>query len=166
MPITPNNLVPPVLVSLFAWRIYRRFRRSVGRQPLQPKRMMLRIAIFGVITLLGAVTSLFSTKLMIGLGAGLILGVPLGLLGLYLTRFETTPEGRFYTPNTYIGVGVSMLFLARVAYRMTILYSNTQPLTNAPQPAFLQSSLTLFMLALVAGYYIAYYTGVLLRSYE
>ncbi len=139
MPVTPNNLIWPVFASLFAWRIYRRFRRSVGRQPVQPKRMMVRIAIFGVITLIASAISLLSTKLMIGLGCGLVLGVPLGLLGLHLTRFETTPEGRFYTPNTYIGVAVSILFFARVAYRMMILYTSIQPLTNAPQPDFLQS---------------------------
>ena len=49
-----------------------------------------------------------------GLAGGLALGVPLGLYGLHLTRFETTPEGRFYTPNPYMGVGLSMLLAGRV----------------------------------------------------
>ena len=39
------------------------------------------------------------------------MGVPLGLIGLRLTSFETTPEGRFYTSHPYIGVTIAAVFV-------------------------------------------------------
>jgi hypothetical protein len=165
MPVPPTNFVPLGIGSLVAWQVYRRIRRHIGRQPLQPKRMLARIILFAVITLGIAVFSAFYPSLLIGFGGGLLLGVPLALFGLRLTRFETTPEGRFYTPNTYIGVALSLLLAARLAYRINLLYATTHAV-NTQQPAFMQSSLTLFLFGVLAGYSITYYSGVFLRSRE
>jgi hypothetical protein len=130
--------------------------------------MTFRIVFFGVATLGLAVLAfiLWNPRMLEGLGAGLLLGVLLALLGLHLTLFETTPEGKFYTPNTYIGLALSLLFFVRVIYRGLILFSHTPAFTDAQQPAALQSPLTNFMFALLAGYYIAYYTGILIRSHR
>jgi hypothetical protein len=166
MPVAPNTLVAPLVASFLVWRVYRRFRRSIGRQPVQPRRMVAGIIVFSLLLLGASVPALLNTKLLIGLGCGVLLGVPLALVGLLLTRFETTPEGHFYTPNTYIGVGLSVLFVGRLAYRIMVLYGHAQAFTNIQQPSIMQSSLTLFMFALLASYYIAYYAGVLLRYYK
>jgi hypothetical protein len=105
-------------------------------------------------------------KSLIGLGIGLALAVPLALFGLHLTRFEKTPAGRFYTPNTYIGATLFVLLVGRIIYRVAVLYANMPTLTNAHSPAFAQSPLTTFMFGLLASYRIVYYAGVLLRSYD
>src|SRR4051812_11893711 len=112
--MTHINFIPPLIVSLVVWRVYRRVRRSVGRQPLQPKRLMLRIGIFSIVTVLIAFAGLGNVKVLLGLAAGMFLGVPLAFLGLHLTRFETTPEGKFYIPNTHIGIGLSLLLVGRL----------------------------------------------------
>jgi len=165
MAVPPTNFVPPVIGSLIAWQVYRRIRRHIGRQPLRPRRMIARIILFVLPSLLIAVISAFRPSLLIGFGGGLLLGVPLALFGLRLTRFENTPEGQFYTPNTYIGVALSLLLVARLAYRISLFYAATHALETM-QPAFMQSSLTLLLFGILAGYNITYCSGVYLRSRE
>jgi len=167
MPAGPVNIVPIVVICLIGWRMYGRVRRSVGQQALRPKRMMFRICIYAVLTLVLAVVSLLAGPhlfVFAGLLGGLVPGAILGLYGLHLTQFETTAAGRFYTPNPYMGVGLSMLLVGRLAYRL-ILFSGAAEQTR-PQPRLMQSPLTLFIFGLLAGYYMAYFTGVLLQSPE
>jgi hypothetical protein len=99
---------------------------------------------------------------LIGLGGGLAAGVLLALVGLRLTRFEATPEGRFYTPNPYIGVAISILFVGRLLYRLFMLSTVSEKPMQAPP--LMQSSLSFLVFGLLAGYYMAYYIGVLMRS--
>ena len=164
MPASPTSLVPTALVLFFGWRVFRRVRRNIGRQPLRTIRMVTRIVIYTVLTLaLGTFAFLFGgSNVLAGLAGGLVLGAGLGLFGVHLTRFEVTDAGRFYTPNRYIGVGVSMLLVARLVYRV-IVYSG---IGNPPamQPQIMQSPLTLFLFGLLAGYYMAYFAGVLFRG--
>jgi MFS family permease len=162
MPMNPANLVPVAIVSVLAFRMYSRVRRNIGRQPLQRKRLIARIVIFAVVTCLLAVYSVVYPRLLVGLGGGLALGVLLALVGLRLTRFEATPEGHFYTPNPYIGVALSLLFVGRLLYRLFLFSANSD--ITARQPALMQSALSFFIIELLAGYYMAYFVGLLLRS--
>jgi len=157
-----KQIVPLIFVCLIAWRMYFRLRRNIGQQALQPKRMVARIVIFAVLTCGLAVFSFLHPRLLIGLGVGLALGLPLGLVGLKLTQFEVTPQGRFYTPNSSIGVGLTILLVGRLAYRIMVLMTISN---NPPQsPALMQSALSFCVFGLLAGYYMTYYIGVLMRS--
>ena len=166
MPGAPSHIVPVIFILIVVWRLFIRFRRNVGRQPLRPRRMIFRIVVYGLVTfILGAVAVLVAGRISVlaGLVGGLALGAGLGVYGLQLTKFERTPAGYFYTPNPYMGVGLSMLLAARLFYRAAILSSaSAQP--NAPQ--LMQSPLTMFLYGLLAGDYIAYFIGVLVRSNE
>jgi hypothetical protein len=146
---------------LIAWGVYRRLRRNIGRQKLRPVRLTISIVIFSVVSAVLLILSLGIPKLMLGIGGGLALGVPLGFFGLRLTRFETTPEGHFYTPNTKIGVALSLLFLGRLAYRFWAL-RHTAGAPHTPPP--FQSALTYFLFGLIAGYYIVYYLGLFVHT--
>lgn len=164
MPGQPVNYVPIAIICLFVWRIYSRVRRTIARQRVTPGRMIARIVIYAILTLLFAVVSiLFFGELrgFASLIAGVAGGAGLALIGLQLTRFETTPEGRFYTPNPYMGVGLSVLLIGRILYRVMVVSSAAQSHT---QPQLMQSPLTYFFYGLLAGYYMAFFTGVLLRS--
>jgi hypothetical protein len=157
-----TNLLPAVVVGVVALRIYGRMRRNIGRQTLRPKRMMVRIVLYAVLTLVLAGFAVMNSRLLLGLLGGLALGAPLGWAGLRLTQFETTPEGSFYTPNPYIGGALSILLAGRLVYRLLVLsdisHTSTQP------PALMQSPLTLCVFGLLAGYYMAYSIGILARS--
>ena len=167
MPVAPTNLVPAFFLFFIGWRVISRVRRNVGRQRLRPIGMIARIVIYAIITLmLGFSCMMLASKTLVFLGllGGLVLGAGLGLYGLHLTRFESTPEGRFYTPNPYMGVGISMLLVARLGYRFLVL---TGPAAQPQmQPQLFQSPLTYLVFGMLAGYYMAYFAGVLARSHE
>ena len=111
-----SPVVPILIGGLFAWGIYRRVRRNIGRQPLHPRRAITSISILSLVSVLIVGTSLQNQNLLLGFGGGLLLGALLGFVGLRLTKFETTEEGHFYTPNTHIGVALSVLFVGRLLY--------------------------------------------------
>src|ERR1035438_2005596 len=100
--------VPILFGGLIAWSIYRRIRRNIGRQPMRPRRAVISIIILTLVSVLFVGTSLHNSRLLLGIGGGLLLGLLLGFTGLRLTRFETTDKGHFYTPNAHIGVVLSM----------------------------------------------------------
>lgn len=144
-----------------AWSIYRRVRRSIGRQKLRPVRSIISIVILSLISMLFLALSFQQPKLLFGIIGGLMLGALLGFIGLRLTKFETTAEGHSYTPNTHIGIALSVLFAGRIAYRLIVL-GDAATAANHP-PAF-QSALTFFILGLTVGYYMVYQAGLLVHK--
>jgi hypothetical protein len=162
------KLVTPILLTIFvAFAMYRRVRRNIGRQPVTPARMQWRIGILGIVGALILFVSLRDMNLFGAMVCGVAGGVALGWFGLRHTKFESTPEGKFYTPHTYIGMFVSLLLLARIAYRFIAVYPAMHAATQAdanPFAAYQKSPLTLAILGVVVGYYIAYYLGVLAKS--
>ena len=161
--MTVPAMMPILFGGLMAWGIYRRVRRNIGRQPLRPRRIMVSIVMLSVISVLIFSLSLQLPKLVFGMGGGLLLGALLGFVGLRLTKFETTEAGHFYTPNTHIGIALSVLFVGRMAYRFWAIRDVTVA-PNSP-PAF-QSPLTLFIFGLIAGYYLVYYIGLFVHTHD
>jgi hypothetical protein len=147
--------------GLIAWSIYRRVRRNIGRQKLRPRRIKISIVIFSLVSLLFCSLSLHQPRMLAGIGGGLLLGGLLGLAGLRLTKFETTAEGHFYTPNLHIGVALTLLFIGRLLYHQWVLHHPTTTGNHAPM---FQSALTFFIFGLIAGYYIVYYLGLFIHT--
>jgi hypothetical protein len=147
---------------LTPWRVYRRVRRSIGRQPVRPKRLITGIVIYSILSILLTLGAMPRPKVLAGMGGGLLPGVALGLVSLRFTRFETTPEGRFYTSHPYIGITIAAVLVARMFYRLTALLGGPPQVQAAP--AMMQSPLTFSLFGLLAGYYITFYAGVLARS--
>jgi hypothetical protein len=160
--------IGPILVGgLIVWSLYRRVRRNIGRQPLRPSRAIRSIVILSLVSVLIVSTSLQNTNLLLGFGGGLLLGALLGFAGLKLTRFETTDEGHFYTPNTHIGVALSILFIGRIAYGYGKSFiMNGSAMTTPAHAQPFQSPLTLFILGLTVGYYLVYQTGILIHNHD
>ncbi len=182
-------ITPVLITALVIWGVYRRARRTIGRQTVQPGRLWTRVAILAVVGVLVAATAPHDTKTLAALAAGACGGAALGWFGLRYTRFETTPEGRFYTPHAYLGLLVTALLVARVLYRMMIMYSGAHgfaqagpgaagPNLFAPSDPYgdpssyayrtpygsLRTPLTFAIFGALVGYYVSYYLGVLSRS--
>lgn len=156
-----TGFAPVLFGGLFAWGLYRRVRRNIGRQPLRPVRSIFSIVIFVAVSGLLLSVSMALPKILLGMGGGMLLGALLGLLGLRLTKFETTEAGHFYTPDMRIGIGLSLLFAGRMLYRFWVL-GNVSTVANQPQ--LFQSPLTFFCFGLIAGYYIVYHIGILVHN--
>jgi hypothetical protein len=96
---------------------------------------------------------------------GMALGGILGLLGLAMTRWETQPEGLFYTPSRWLVLVVTLAIAARVAYGW---WRATHSGSSAPvdQHWLITASGTQLSLAVAAGligYYLVYSIGVRVR---
>lgn len=155
------------IAALVVFALYRRFRRLFGRQPLQPARLKLRVVMLALVAGLFALRGLHSPNIAAaGLG-GFAFGAALAYLGLRLTRFEIMPGGVFYTPSGYIGIVLSVLLLSRLVYRFFLLYPSLEAAkaeTGNPFATYQSSPLTVALLGIVIGYYMAYCIGLLVRG--
>lgn len=147
-------------IPLLLWRIYARIRRHIGRQRSRAARHWLGVVLFPLLVLMFTLLAISNPLAEAGLWGGLAVGVALGTWALKLTRYERTAEGFFYTPNAYIGVGLSLLLVGRILYRMEQIYVGTGGAPGS-DASFARSPLTLVVFGLVAGYYTAYAAGLL-----
>jgi hypothetical protein len=161
--MTSAQLAPAIFLPLVAWRIYVRVRRNVGRQRLEPKRLKMRVIIFAIIIAIITAAAAAYPKALGALAGGVVASFALAWVGLRLTTFERMPEGNYYTPNTVVGVGLSLLLVGRIAYRFIVLYQATSDGGVPTTPAF-GSAITLAIIGLTFGYYVAYSAGILARA--
>jgi hypothetical protein len=166
--MTPQAILPAlVFPALYVFILYRRMRRHFGRQPFQPTRLTVRLAILSLVTA-GFLYAAARQPALLNAGlVGLVLGAGLGVAGLRFTRFESGPEGFFYTPNTYIGVALSALLVGRLVYRF-IAVGQAVNMAAAPGgnpfAAYTRNPLTLSIFTLLFGYYMTYFAGILIRA--
>jgi hypothetical protein len=171
--MTPDySRIWPWIFALFIpLMIYRRLRRSFGRQPLRPKRMTFRMIILAVLGASLAPAALRSAGFFAGEAAGAAFGAALALWGAKRTRFLTQNAQLYYVPHTYSGIAVSLLVVGRVAYRFMQIYAaggfvsaGAAPGDSAAAPAsMVQSPVTVGIVFVLIGYYLCYY-GWLLRK--
>jgi hypothetical protein len=96
---------------------------------------------------------------------GMCFGAVLGVLGLAVTRWESQPEGLFYTPSRWLAFIVTLAIAARFVYGW---WRATHAGSNGPvdQHWLITASGTQLSLAVAAGliaYYLVYSIGVRLR---
>jgi hypothetical protein len=157
----------PTLISvpLVGFVLYRRLSKAFRRQPIAPRRMILRVS---VLSLIGALFLLAipTAHGFAAAGAGALLGAGLALFGLTRTRLEATAEGRFYTPHKWTELVVMTLFLGRLVGRMLVVLpaASALPSGGPPDPALQKSPLTLALFFLLAAYYAVYYVSLLRRA--
>lgn len=157
-PATQTFVLLGVLL-LVAWRVVTRFRRLIGRQRLSRVRPWVTLTLFPLLSLLLVWASHAHPERLLLLGAGLASGAVLSLHGLRLTKFEAVPGALYYTPHTYLGVALSLLFVARIAYRLVEVYV-LSPAAPHTLEDFGRSPLTLAVFGLLAGYNIGYAVGL------
>jgi Protein of unknown function (DUF1453) len=161
-----KSLMPVLVAALVIFMLYRRVRRSFGRQPVHKGRMVFRAALLAVV---GVALAILHPLASDGaLAGGVVAGSFLGYVGLKHTQFETGEKGAFYTPHTYIGLFVTSLLIIRLIVRYYVLHRRSTPLEPAaggdPWAAYQHNPLTIGIFGLVIGYYVFYNIGVLRRS--
>jgi hypothetical protein len=176
-----SQIGPFLFAALIVFVIYRRLRRSFGRQLLQPRQMTLRMVLLAVVVCALLPMALRSAQYLWAELAGAALGIGLGLWGAERTRFMTYGERLHYLPHTYTGIAISLLFLGRLAFRAVQVYAGVQPphaadsggayVADAANPSLafaptsmVRSPLTVGIFFVLAGYYLWYYGSVLWKS--
>lgn len=149
-------------VLLIGWRLYRRTRKLIGRQPSRKWRHGVSVvALPLLLAVLGLGAAFASREALLALLGGVVIGIGLAIWGLRLTRFEHTEEGWFYTPNARIGIALTLVLAGRIVWRLVELgrmYGT--PLRGASQDV-MRSPLTLLIVATLLAYYAAYAAGLL-----
>jgi hypothetical protein len=162
-----RSVVPILVGALVLWAIYRRVRRNFGRQAVSPVRLRLRIGVLGLVGVLLLFASAREAALIASLLGGAACGTALGYIGLRHTKFEAAPQGRFYTPHTYMGLLVTALFIGRILFRVlpgVAAASATGPADANPLHGAASNPATLATFGVLLGYYLCYYVGVLWNS--
>jgi hypothetical protein len=159
--MTSAPVMPILFGGLIAWSLYRRVRRNIGKQKLRPRRITFSIVLLSLFSIFILAASFKNTNVLLAFGGGFLPGVLLALIGLRLTRFETTDEGHCYTPNTHIGVALSVLLVGRIAYHYLISKN-----VSAQTPVLFQSPLTLLIIGVTFGYYLTYYIGLFVHTHD
>jgi cytochrome b561 len=160
--VTQSSVVTALVILLVSWRIYVRFKRLVGRQKSRVWRHWIAAILFPILTVLIALPTLLRPLSAGALGAGLVAGVGLGIWGLRLTQFETTPIAYYYTPNAHLGIALSLLMVARILYRVFEATTMTAAERATHMQDFARSPLTLVIFGTLAAYYTTYAIGILL----
>lgn len=111
-----------IIACLILFSIYRRVRRNIGWQELQPRKLQVRIALFLVIGLLFFVEGAGQPISLISDAAGILFGGILAYFSAGITLFEERAGRRYYRPNTWIGGLVIAVFLGRFSYRFYEIY--------------------------------------------
>jgi hypothetical protein len=168
-----SQIGPFLLAALVVFAIYRRLRRSFGRQELRPARMTVRIVLLAVVACALLPMAARSAQFLWAELAGAVLGVGLGSWGAARTRFQMYNERLHYVPHTYTGIAVSLLFLGRLVYRLVQAYTvvHAPQVANATDPSqafapasMVRSPLTVGILFVLVGYYVYYYSWMLWKS--
>jgi membrane protein CcdC involved in cytochrome C biogenesis len=158
---TPQQiLITGAVVALIAWRMYSRIRRVIGRQRMSVKRAWIRIVLFPLVIALLAFSAITHPEALGYLACGIAIGLALAVLGLRLTKYEVTGEGLFYTPSAHLGIALSTLLIARIAYRFAV-YGLPGAGGAAPPAGSTLTPLTLLLVGTLAGYYWTYAVGLL-----
>ena len=162
----PSLITWLVLVPLIAWRMVSRFKRMTQRQRLTRVRPWITLTLFPLILYMLSMAAFVPPAppqpgKLVWLAAGLVAGALVAIYGLKRTRFEKTPEGLFYTHDAKLGITLSVLFLARVVYRLGDLAVNGPRASQGLD--FALSPYTLAPVGVFAGYFIIYAIGLLVQ---
>ncbi len=152
-------LTPYLAIAGIGWLYYRRIRRSFGRQSWQPKRTVARLALVSIVALALLGAAVFLPHVGLGIGVGAAAGAALGLLALKHTHAQAIDGQRYYTPNPWIGGGLTVLLLGRLAWR----WSQGALAGGSAQAAQQASPLTMGIAATLIAYSLVYNIGLLLR---
>ena len=159
-------------IFFVCWRIYQRVRGSIGRQPLQ--KMWLIARALGLLSVC-AIALVFSPADILHVAfcaaGGAIIGALIAAYALRHTSIEHTEQGVFYSGHAYIGLGIMVLFVARLLFVFATAFSRRQEIAAQVKShggsignALAQSGsgpITVGVLVLMSSYYIIYSLGLL-----
>jgi hypothetical protein len=96
---------------------------------------------------------------------GLAGGFGLGVLGLKLSRWEAADKSIYYTPNPWLVLGLTVAVAIRLGYGLWRVWESWR-FSSAEEGNWLAASGiagSMAVGALVAGYYLSFFGGILLR---
>lgn len=161
-------LIPLAVIALLPLILIQRYRAGTARRLARPWLATLNIAamLFSAAFFLvaAAMTSVWVANAFTSAMAGMALGGLLGVIGLWLSRWEATPRSLHYTPNRWLVLGVTLLVTGRLLYGFWRAWTTVRsPAGDTSFFAAVGVADSLGAAAVVLGYYLAYGIGLRLR---
>jgi hypothetical protein len=151
-------------IALIPIGIIQRYRRGAIRRRARGWLAAINIAGFTLSSALllttAAITSIWVRDVLTYTLAGLAAGLLLGIVGLWLTRWEGSPAALYYTPSAWLTFGITSIVAARLLYGFWRTWQTWRAgggdlwLIAAGVAGSLAAG------AVVLGYYLAYWVGV------
>ncbi len=158
-------VLPLAMVVLMPLTLIQRYRvgtsRRVARGWVATLNIVMLLLSAALFVASAAVASIWVTNALSYTLAGLGAGCLLGLAGLALSRWETSPQGMHYTPNRWLVLLVTLVVTARVAYGFWRSWQAWQSGIGATSWLVASGAAgSLAAGAIVLGYYLTYWAGV------
>lgn len=156
--------LPIVLALLMPFILLQRYRVGTTRRLARPWVATLNViamtfsAVFFLLTT--AITSAWIPNAFTASLIGLAIGGGLGIIGVWVSRWEATPSSLHYTPNRWLVLIVTLAVTLRVAYGF---WRGWTTLRVQPDASFIGAfgvAESLGVAAIVIGYYLAYGLGL------
>jgi hypothetical protein len=165
--IVPVLVVLAVLavIALIPFAIAQRYRVGTSRQRARGWLATLNLAglLLSCIFLLvgAALTTIWVPGALTYTAAGLAIGALLGIVGLWLTRWEPSAGALHYTPNRWLVLGLMLVIAARLLYGLWRLWHSWRADLEGDS-WFVVAGVAGSMAAgaVVLGYYLTYWIGV------
>ena len=158
-------LVVLALVALIPISLVQRYRMGTSRQRARGWLAAINLAgltISAVLFLVSAaVTTIWVPGALTYTAGGLATGCVLGIAGLWLTRWEPSPGGLYYTPNRWLVLAVTLVVTGRILYGFWRGWHTWQSGVDDGS-WFVAAGVATSMAAgaIVLGYYLSYWIGV------
>ncbi len=162
-----------IFMAFVLFILYRRFRRSFGKQRLRSGYLKFRMVLLCVVGTLLLVPTLHSTELAVLTLIGAAIGVSLAIWAAKHTRFLREDGVLYYIPHTYAGMVVTALFVGRLGYKILVMTKLMGGATMDMNPgmgdlggfsAIYHNPWTRLVFFILIGYYVYYYWFVLHES--
>jgi hypothetical protein len=161
-------LVVLAIIVLMPISLVQRYRVGTARRLARGWVASLNLAALAVsivLFLAGAgITSYWVPGALKSALAGLAAGALLGILGLWVSRWEAGPASLHYTPNRWLVLGVTLIVSARLVYGFWRGWDTWR--AGSGDPSWLAAAGVAGSLAagaIVLGYYATYWFGVRVR---
>lgn len=167
----PLLIVPVVILVLLAlWllllpvSLWQRYRLGKARRRAWPWLVKLNGWVLLVSLLLFllsmVITHFWWPGALAYAAAGVAMGLALGVIGLWLSHFESTPQGLYYTPNPWLILGLTLLVTARIVMGFVEVWRYWQGNQSLAMIPLLDHASLFAIAGLLLGYYLAYTWGL------
>ncbi|RLQ96224.1 hypothetical protein [Falsibacillus albus] len=153
----PQYIIP---FALIAFILYRRIKRSIGFQLYKPKRLLIRSAIFCIVSFMILAASLLHPSDYLYDFFGVMAGSIILIYAFKHSSLEIRVEKLYYRTHIWIESLILFIFLSRFLYRFTyvILVGNSQGSQDPIQfsQAFTRDPWSRAVFFLLATYYVGF----------
>ena len=118
MPVVSSALTTAGIVAGAGLLVYRRIRKSFGRQAWNATGSGIRLGVLSLVWLSLVAAAVFVPGAAWAVAGGMVTGAALGVFTQPLTRVECVDGLKFTTPNPWIGAALISLLLGRLLWRL------------------------------------------------